>query len=264
MNADQHPDPGGEAAARAAQLAAMVVSVAEAAARLRAHRLSAAQTAAEQDAAARRAMAASEAATARIVYGAALDDDWRRQASTTELLDSWTAANVYLPVEPLARLASERVEHRLRQLHPEAMAAYDAARSAGFPREDCLDVAAHLWRGEYGLDPIGTPVARQLAEHERGRAAADRSIGDLIATVGVDEATAGLTSATTHDGRAAAYGAASALTADPRVVVGQAFPVGIHEAMATAPRAAKDRLALVAAPQRLQLTATPHVPRSTR
>ncbi|WP_088319470.1 hypothetical protein [Kineosporia sp. R_H_3] len=265
-HSDQHPDPGGEAAARAAQLAAMVVSVAEAAARLRAHRQSAAHAAAEQDASARRAVAAAEAASARIVYGAALDDAWRRQASTSELLDSWSAAGDYAASDPLARLTTERVEERLRQLHPEAMAAFDATRAAGFPPEDCLDVAAFLWRGEYGLDPIGTPVARRLADFERGRAAAERGTDDVLATAGVDEATAGLAASAGSDGRAARYGAAGHLPAgnDPLVVVGQAFPVDIHTAMATAPRAAKERLALVAAPQHRQLTATPHIPRSAR
>ncbi|MBI4943583.1 MAG: hypothetical protein HY830_22810, partial [Actinobacteria bacterium] len=184
----------------------------------------------------------------------------------SELLGSWAAAGAYAGSDPLAGLAIERVEERLRQLHPEAMAAFDATRAAGFPREDCLDVAAFLWRGEYGLDPIGTQVARHLADFERGRAAAERGTDDVLATASVDEAAAGLAASAGSDGRAARYDTAGHLPTgnDPRVVVGQAFPVDIHTAMATAPRAAKERLALVASPQHRQLTATPHIPRSIR
>lgn len=234
MPAEHNPDPGAEAAARAAQLAAMLVSVAEAAARLRAHRLTTAHAAAEHDATARRALAAARAADARLVYGAALDNAWLRQASTSELLDSWAAADGYLTRDPLARLASERVEHRLRSLHPEAMTAHDAARAAGRTRDECLAAAAPWWRGEYGLDPVGTPVARQPPT---GHPPDPTPAAPPRRDVRPDTATG---------------------------TVRQAFPVAIEQAMATAPHAARQRLALVAAPQRRQLTATPHVPRSSR
>jgi hypothetical protein len=265
---EQHPDPGGEAAARAAQLAAMTVSVAEAVVRLRAQRVYDRAVAGDQTAAADRARQAADAATARVVYGAALDATWRRTASTSELLDAWAAAGAYLDGDPTAALAAERVEERLRRLHPEALAAYDPGRSGGFPRQDCMDVAGLLWRGEYGLDPIGTPVARSLADIETARAAGSLGTPDLRSTPGVDDTHAATADAARHLGTAADRAAGTArvdatyLPAGTcRVVVGEAFPVDIHQSMATAPQAvmrtATAIRALTAAPHRRQLTAAP-------
>jgi len=60
---DHHPDPGSEAAARAAQLAALAVTVAEAVARLRATRLADRVAADERAAAALRAQHSTQTAT---------------------------------------------------------------------------------------------------------------------------------------------------------------------------------------------------------
>jgi hypothetical protein len=267
-NPDQHADPGGEAAARVAQLAAMAVSVAEAVARLRAQRLHNAADLTDRAAAAERARVAAHDAASRIVYGAALDDDWRQHASTSQLLDAWGAAQPYVISDVDASLAVGRVEERLRRLHPEAMSAYDSARRGGFPAADCLDVAGLLWRGEYGLDPMGTPVARSLADLEHGRAADGRATSDRPGTTLVDERLDGLVDTARHDGSAARFEASSRTgpgvldrSVGMPVVVGhvaeQAFPVDIRTAMAAAHDAAKARLAIAAPPQRRQLTAGP-------
>jgi hypothetical protein len=261
-----HPDPQGEAAARVAQLAAMTLSVGEAMARLRSQRLHDRALSEQQNATALRAQQSAQETSDRLRFSRGVEDRWVRSSSTSELLDAWSTALPYLGREPLADLAVDRVEARLRQLHPEAMATYDAGRAGGFDRRDCLDVASTLWRGEYGLDPLGTPVAHDLgtrampeqalAEYERQQAAADLARPDLIATPTVDETETAAAEAAQHHGRAAAHDDGAAL----------AFPVGIHEAMRTAPQAAARAIrALPPAPTRKQLTATPHQPtRSTR
>lgn len=261
-----HPDPQGEAAARVAQLAAMTLSVGEAMARLRSQRLHDRALGEQQTAAVLRAQQSAQEAADRLRFSRALEDRWVRSSSTSELLDAWSTALPYLGREPLADLAAERVEARLRQLHPEAMATYHAGRAGGFARRDCLDVASTLWRGEYGLDPLGTPVAQDLgnragpeqslAEHERQQAAANLGRPDLIATPAVDETQTAAAGAAQHLGRAAAHDEVAAL----------AFPIGIHEAMRTAPQAAARAIrALPSAPIRKQLTATAQQPnRSTR
>ena len=257
----EHPDPGGEAAARVAQLAAMTLSVGEAMARLRSQRLQDRTLAEQQTAAAARAQSAAQTATDRLHFAQAVEDRWVRSSSTSELVDAWSRALPYAGREPLADLAVDRVEARLRQLHPEAMATYDAGRAGGFAPRDSLDVASALWRGEYGLDPLGTSIAydlgnrapaeHSLADQDRHQAAVDLATSDLIATPCLDESRTASADATQHFGRAAAHGDVAAL----------AFPIGIHEAMRTAPQAAAHAIrALPSAPIRKQLTATPHHP----
>ena len=172
---DRHPDPPSEAAARVAQLAAMSISVAEALARLRAQRLADQAAADRQAAAAARAAARAAAAAARLTYSPALDDAWLRGAPTSALLDAWVATQHYPSADPTAPTAQERVEQRLRQLHAEAMQAYDTARADGGPPLACMAQAAALFRGEYGLDGVGTPIHRSLADlHQHLAAAATR------------------------------------------------------------------------------------------
>ena len=128
---DDHADPGAEAAARAAQLAAMTISVAEALARLRSQRWQDRAIGDERVAMASRAQARVEAAAARLVWTPALDDGWLRGAPTTRLVDAWSAAEGHNTSDPSAAQARQRIEQRLRQLHAEAMHVYDAARADG-------------------------------------------------------------------------------------------------------------------------------------
>lgn len=177
----QHPDPASEGFARAAQLAAMTVSVAEAAARLRPHR--AHQTAEDdaQRAAAERAIAAAHHANARLAWAPALDRAERNASSTSELLDAWSDALPYSERDPGATSAVQLTEGRLRDLHPEALQLYDMTRAEGFDRVTAMTEAQHLFRGEYGLDPIGAPIERGLADAHLARAAADIATPDLAA-----------------------------------------------------------------------------------
>ena len=239
---EQHPDPAGEATARVAQLAAMTVSLGEALARLRAQR---AYAQADHD----RALRVSADLDARrhgTVYRQALDPAWVRTADTTQLLAAWHVAGPYLDDDPTARLATERIEDRLRQLHPEAMSVYDGPPLDGLPPEYRMQQASHLLRGPYGLDPVGTPIARA----EQAQAAADLAAPDLRSTPTMDERVAARADAAGHAGRAAAT------SSDP---TGRAFPVPAAQAMSTAPAATRRAvLAITAGPVRKQLTAAPH------
>jgi hypothetical protein len=238
----------------------MSISVAEALARLRAQRL-ADQAAADRDAAAAaRAQARAHPAAARLTYTSALDDAWLRRASTSTLVEAWVATQHHPDADPAAPLAQERVEQRLRQLHAEAMQAYDTARADGAPALACMARASGLFRGEYGLDDVGTPIHRSLADLHQHLAAAAEATPDLLATPAVDERHGATADAARHRGVAGAQ--ATGLIGDSAAsgvdVTWHAFPLTAEQAMATAPKAAAKAVrALPAPPQRLQLESTP-------
>lgn len=239
---DQHPDPNGEATARVAQLAAMAVSVAEALARLRAQRLQDGAITDQQASAAGRAQQMTQAANARLVYTQVLNETWARQASTSELLTAWSAAGPHRDTDPLAGLASDRIEERLRRLHPEAMNIYDTARTQGAGPIDGMTEASRYWRGGYGLDPVGTPPGQPPTRstdlgRSRGYTTPQPGPGPHLA---VGPSTVG------------------------QAAAAQAFPIDIHQTMTTAPQAAKALRALPPAPVRKQLTATPTAPGHVR
>jgi hypothetical protein len=129
--ADQRPEPASDAAARAAQIAAMTLSVAEALARLQAQRLFERRVRQRQLAAAHRAAHAVARAAARRIWSAAMNRSWLRQALSPDLLTAWSAAQPWTSTDPLARVASERLEQRLLERHPEAMRRYQQARVDG-------------------------------------------------------------------------------------------------------------------------------------
>jgi hypothetical protein len=257
---DRHPDPHSEAAARVAQLAAMSISVAEALARLRAQRVADRAATDREAAAAARAGARAAAAAARLTYTPAMDDAWLRTASTSGLLDAWVATQHVPDADSTARAAQERVEQRLRQLHAEAMRAYDTTRANGGPPLASMAQATGLLRGEYGLDKVGTPIQRSLADLHQHLAAADDATPDLISTPTVDERRAAAADAVRHRGFAADH--AQDVGAGRLDVAWHAFPRSAEEAMATAPKAAaKAMQALPAPPKRLALTATRSQPK---
>src|SRR4051812_3709674 len=165
----------------------MSISVAEALARLRAQRLADHAATDREATAAARAEARAAATAARLTYTPALDDAWLRTASTSALLDAWVATLQVPDGDPTARAAQERVEQRLRQLHAEAMQAYDTARAQGQPPAAGMAQAAGLLRGESGLDEVGTPIQRSIADLHQHLAAADDATPDLISTPSVDE-----------------------------------------------------------------------------
>lgn len=247
-----HPDPAGEGIARVAQLAAMTISVAEAAARLRANR---AHHAADEDArcaAAERAQARTDHAQARLGWAPALDQAERNASSTSELLDQWAAAVPYASSDNGAATAVTLAEARLKDLHPEAMQIYDRARADGYDHVIAMVEAQYLFRGEFGLDPVGTAVERGIAGTHRTHAAQADATPDAPHTPLVDEHAAAAPTAAGEGGRAAAADASSRAPS-VAVVVEQAFPRDIHQAMRTAPAAA--RRAITAAPPRRAITA---------
>jgi hypothetical protein len=128
---DQRPEPASDAAARAAQIAAMSLSVAEALARLQAQRLFERRARQRQIAVAHRAAHNVARAAARRLWSAAMNRSWLRQAPSPDLLAAWSAAQPWTGTDPLARAASARIEQRLLERHPEAMRHYQQARVDG-------------------------------------------------------------------------------------------------------------------------------------
>lgn len=128
---DQRPEPASDAAARAAQIAAMSLSVAEALARLQAQRLFERRARQRQIAVAHRAAHDVTRAAARRIWSAAMNRSWLRQAPTPDLLTAWSAAQPWAATDPLAGVASTRIERRLLERHPEAMRGYQQARADG-------------------------------------------------------------------------------------------------------------------------------------
>lgn len=155
---DDYSEPTSDALARAAQALAVTLSVGEALARLHAHRAYERAEAADRQARADRADTALRAQQARLVWAPALDDQHLVRLSASELLTAWQTAHAWQDADPTAQLAAQRIQARLREVHPEAMAAYDDAVRAGATVDQALDTALPHFRGEYGLDPVGTPI----------------------------------------------------------------------------------------------------------
>jgi hypothetical protein len=243
---DQHTDPAADGVARLAQLAAMSVSVGEALARLRAHRLHERAADDERRAAGDRAHRDLAGVRERMTYAPLMDNLHLRGLSTSQILGAWSAAVPPAEHDPLAARARDRAEQRLRQLHPEAMATFDVAQDQGLDPFTAMRRAAGEFRGEYGLDSLGTPVAA-VATAEWGRAAAAQATPDLRSTPRVDETHLAGADTARHAGLA---------------VVAQAFPADIRRTMASAPAAATSMRALPSTPHRAQLTAvrTPDPP----
>ena len=145
MTEAHHDAPESEGVARAAQLAAMSITVLEALARLRAQRLAERATDDERAASAARAQRLVDHASARVAWTPAHDDDWLRRASTGDLGRAWAAATPWADTDVDAQQAAQRVERRLHELHPDAMAAYHQARAAGLDPGEAMRQAAPLF-----------------------------------------------------------------------------------------------------------------------
>jgi hypothetical protein len=152
MSQPHYDAPDTEGAARAAQLAAMSVTVIEALARLQAQRAAERAETDERAAAAARAARIADHAAARVTWSAALDDDWLRQASTNELGQAWAASVPWRVTDTEAADTLRRVEAQLHERHPDAMAAYHQARAHGANPHDAMrSAAAHLQRPQEAL-----------------------------------------------------------------------------------------------------------------
>lgn len=151
MNQPQFDDPDGESAARLAQLVAMSATVVEALAKLQAHR--AAQRADEDErvTTAWRAQRTADHAAARVAWSPAHDDEWLRRASTGDLAPAWTAAATWSSTDADAADALNRIEARLHQLHPGAMAAYQEARARGADPGQAMHEASQRFTEQLAL-----------------------------------------------------------------------------------------------------------------
>jgi hypothetical protein len=127
----QYPDPESEAAARAAQIAAVSIALIEAVARLREERASLRLSDQDQNAVSMRAARLTDQAAATATWAPALDRRWLAQADTHALLDAWAPAAAWADTDPEAARALRAVESQLTRTHPAAMGSYRAAVAAG-------------------------------------------------------------------------------------------------------------------------------------
>jgi hypothetical protein len=158
---DASHEPASDAAARAAQVAAMTLSVAEALARLRAQHLFEQRIRQRQLAAAHRASQAAARTAARQIWTPAMNRSWLRNAPTPDLLAAWSAAQPWTYTDPLARLATTRLEQRLLERHPEAMRRYQQARADGHHPAVAMRDAATSFEPRPAIDmPRGDAALR--------------------------------------------------------------------------------------------------------
>jgi hypothetical protein len=152
MTEQHYTEPDAEAAARAAQLAAMSVTVVEAIARLRAQRTVERTETDERAAAAARAQRLGDHAAARVTWTPAHDEDWLRRASIQDLGRVWAAATPWAATDHDAAEAAQRVEQRLHVLHPEAMQVYHHARATGAHPSAAMTEAAPYFAQPLALE----------------------------------------------------------------------------------------------------------------
>lgn len=159
---DEHPDR--DASATLARHLAVAVQVAEAAIRLRQHALDRSSIASEHTTAAVRAEQRTRHAADRLTYTPALNSRWVQTASLANLGTAWGAAAGWADADPTAAVATTRIESRLADLAPAAMAEYDRLRAAGADRLDALRaVLPHMNKD---TTERGGPTSR-TAEHVR-------------------------------------------------------------------------------------------------
>src|SRR4051794_12737514 len=143
---NQHPEAfESEGAARAAQLAAMCLTILEALSRLRAERLARRADDDERTAASSRAQRLADHAHARVAWSPALDDTWLHAATMEELARAWGASTSWADTDVDAHAAADRVERELHVRHPEAMVAFQSARGAGLSPGAAMQRAAPLF-----------------------------------------------------------------------------------------------------------------------
>jgi hypothetical protein len=147
------PEPfESEGVARAAQVAAMSLTVLEALCRLRAERLAQRAHQDELGAASAGAQLMADHAHARVGWSQALDEAWLSKANTGALARAWAAATPWSETDVDARAAMDRVEQQLHIRHPEAMAAYQSARAAGLNAGEAMAQAAPLFQRPLAIE----------------------------------------------------------------------------------------------------------------
>lgn len=140
---DQTPD--GEASAKLAQHLAVATQIAEAVIRLRQQQTERQAASTEQAAAAARAETIAQHTADRVVYAPAVDPEWTAKADLPNLGRAWGAAAGWADTDPMANVAATRVETRLAEMAPAAMARFDELRESGTDRIEAMrDVLAHV------------------------------------------------------------------------------------------------------------------------
>lgn len=187
--------PEREASAKLAQHLAIAVQVAEAVIRLRAHRTENRAGDTQQATGAARAERTAQHAADRVVFSRALDSKWTQEANLIDLGRAWGAATGWADTDPSADIAAERVEARMREQAPNAMARYDEQRADGTSRVDAMrdvlaDVATESQTRVFVADPASSSTAADA--QSRADAAADlarrsEGIPDDLSTPQVDE-----------------------------------------------------------------------------
>jgi len=160
MTEVQHDSPESEGVARAAQRAAMSITVLKALARLRAQRIAEQAQDDERAASAARAQRLVDHASARVGWTPAHDDEWLRRATTGDLARAWAAATPWAATDADAHDAANRLERRLHELHPDAMAAYHHARAAGAEPAEAVQQAAPLFATTRAIE-LADPASTQ-------------------------------------------------------------------------------------------------------
>ena len=165
-----------ESVARAAQLAAMSLTVLEALSRLRAERLFRRADEDQRAAAAACAERVANHAHARLAWSPALDDAWLRGSGTDELARAWAAATAWTQTDVEARGAADRVERELHVRHPAAMAAYQSARAAGLDPQTAMRQAAPLFDSPLAIEAAApVPNSGPLLDRPPPRGPADHA-----------------------------------------------------------------------------------------
>lgn len=165
----EYPTPESEAAARAAQIAAISIALVEAISRLREERATPRVTE-DQRAMAMRAARLTDHAAATATWAPALDRHWLARADTHALLDAWTPAAAWADQDAAAAKALAAVEQRLTITHPTAMTAYRAALANGSPPIVAMQQAASTFARQAADDVSLPPRApRTVPTHEPPR-----------------------------------------------------------------------------------------------
>jgi len=172
MTEVQHDSPESEGVARAAQLAAMSITVLEALARLHGQRVAERAQDDERAASTARAQRLVDHASARVGWTPAHDDEWLRRATTGDLARAWAAATPWATTDTDAHDAAARLECRLHELHPDAMAAYHQARAAGAEPAEAMQQAAPLFASAQAIEPA-EPAPEQRQPRQPRDIAAD-------------------------------------------------------------------------------------------
>lgn len=145
-----NPDPFGQAMSGAgqkiAELAAVAALAGQVVAQVRARK---AMQGAQDDAAQQAGLA-----EARTKWAPVLDAGWRADAGLLDVARAWGAALPYEADDAGARDALDAAEERMRQLHPYAMARYDARRGNGMSRGDAMMATAP----DFALHPSPRPA----------------------------------------------------------------------------------------------------------